>query len=245
MRRGLVPILAIVLAMAGFGGDARAEPVLTREVALDRVGIDFGWDPIWVLGVGYSRGWPGALRGHDARLGLRYEAPVALWPGCGAWRLMASGTAMVRLPWWLGIATSVDTGVVRARDVTGERTGWSLELGTQAGLFRWAWSLGLDLRWRTVPLVSVRPSSVVAETFDERYPEGTTGSGPSAPASGVLAFPSHTLLLGAVVGGRVLRRMGLFARGGWAWQPQRQGLLSHPALGQMPFYVQAGVDVRW
>ncbi|MCA9712303.1 MAG: hypothetical protein KDK70_41085, partial [Myxococcales bacterium] len=193
----------------------------------------------------YSRGWRGVLRGHDGRLGLRYEAPVVLWPGCGAWRLTASGTAMVRLPWSLGIATSLDTGVVRARDVTGDRTGLGLEVAAQPGRFRRAWSVWLDLRWRTVPLVSVHHSAVVAETFDDRYPEGTTGSTDRAPRDGVLAFPSHTLLLGAGIGGRVLRRLGLFVRGGWTWQPQRQGVGSYPALGRMPFYAQTGVDLRW
>ncbi|MCA9650221.1 MAG: hypothetical protein H6712_10870 [Myxococcales bacterium] len=242
MRLGLASALGLALTLAA--GVARAEPVLTRKVALDRVGLDFGWDPIWVLGVAYSRGWPGVLRGHDGRLGLRYEAPVSLWLGGGAWRLMASGTALVLPHRSLGIATSIDTGVVRARDVTGDRTGWSLELGAQPGVFRWRWSAGLDLRWRTVPLVAVHPSAVVAETFDDRYPEGTSG-GTSGPRDGVLAFPSSTLLLGAVIGGRVLRRWGAYLRGGWAWQPQRQGVLSHPAIGQMPFYLQAGADLRW
>lgn len=173
MRLGLASALGLALTLAA--GVARAEPVLTRKVALDRVGLDFGWDPIWVLGVAYSRGWPGVLRGHDGRLGLRYEAPVSLWLGGGAWRLMASGTALVLPHRSLGIATSIDTGVVRARDVTGDRTGWSLELGAQPGVFagggprastcaggRCRWSRCIPPRWWPRPSTIATPRAPAA-----------------------------------------------------------------------------------
>ncbi len=240
--RVLASVAAATL-LVGASGTARADPVVARSVPIHRVGATFEWDPIWAVGLRYDRGLPFLIRGHDARVGVRYASPVATWATFQTWRWTAEWTMAFWLPRTLGITTHAETGVVHTRDVTGTKTGWSAELGLGPGTYWPWWSLGLDLRWRGVPVAGFRHSDVVAETFDDRYPDGHGND--EGPRDGPRAWTSQRVLCGLFVGGNVLGRVGLFARGGLSWQPQRQGRLSHPAIGQLPFYVQLGVDGRW
>lgn len=244
LARTSLACLACLAVCAAMPGPAQAaDPVTTRQVARHRVAVDFGWDPTWTVGVGYSHGLRGRLGGHDARLGLRFDAPISTLHTMSSWRVAAQWTMLFRFPYTLGVAVSADAGVVYGRDPTGRKIGWSSELAVQPGSYWRAWSLGLDLRWRSVPLLALEHSARVASTFEDRYPDGD-GHG-DGPRNGLLAFPSHKLLLGVAAGGAIVDRVGLFARGGFAWQPQRQRVVNFPALGQLPFYLQVGVDARW
>ena len=207
-----------------------------------QVYVAAGWDHTWLVDGGYIR----TLRLRPDVLHVRFEfagaVPVFTGPGA-AWRLGHAVALEMRTPFAVGADVRLGATVSSSDDVTGAKKAFGSVVHLQPGLFFKHAAVGLDAEVRTAWLTRVVLSDDVKATFDDRHPQGTVVDEGRA-VDGWYALTSHTLRLGAFVGGQ-LGPIGVFLRGGGELIPQTSGAVLHPMLGQLGFFAMTGVSVRW
>jgi hypothetical protein len=217
-----------------------SEVVVSHQPAQQSLWLDFGWEPTWILQIGYTHplktDWPSAIHG-------ALTVPLVLAPRLNAWKLAAGSQTLA--PLYRNWRMTVYGGAVsvRAQDATGTKTGFGGELALRPGHYAGRWAVAADLHARHILSSWFTHSRAAQDLFNDRYPDRVNGS--IAPKNGWYANPSSTFGAGVAGGGMISHRISIWGRGGYAWIPQAQGIAVNPSIGQLPFYIHSAVGYQW
>lgn len=223
---------------------ASAQSVATlvgRKRPPARAWVDAGWDPTFVVGLGLSsRVW--SRPGTTADIDLGLFVPPVVTPSSASLMTTVGVTATHVRASGLGVALGLHPDVRSAEDSVARSLALGSTLTLRPGYYApratAALDLGYALTWATI----VRPRAPVVDLFRDRYPDARAGDG--GGAGGVFALASHRLRLGVTGGAAFSPRFALHGGLGFAWTPQRAGLVN-PPYGPLPFYVSLGGSYRW
>jgi hypothetical protein len=236
--------LAVTLAPSQAAADPK--PVVAEKIPEHAIGVRFGFDPAWLVGVGYNHGWRGAMGKHDARLDAWLDAPVALIPTGTNWRAMVGATGLFHVKSPFNIALSAATGVATSRNVLGMRLGWLVEVALRPGYYNERGHVAADVGWRGALATRVWHSDLVRDGFDDRYPpDSYAAKAETGPHAGWYAFRSNRLRAGMTGGFQIRGVVGVFLGAGFQYVPQPPGIVMNAALGALPFCANIGMDIRW
>lgn len=243
--RWLLPVLLLFgLTVSAAQAQAQTPMIAGAPPPEHRIGLDLGWDPTWVIGLGYAHRGP-LLGRHPTQIEASLVLPVALIPGFDGARLEGGLSGLFAMENGLGVAAGLHTGLTLADDSLGTHLGWGLAISARPGYYAPRWSVALDLGYRTSLVTYMAHSDAVEDLFTDRYPDGGGPEGSDGPKDGFYAFPAHRLRLGLLGGVRAGEHVGVFLAGGLELTPQAQGLTGYAPLTAMPFYGQLGGDYRW
>ena len=238
-------VLAGALALAPVSAAHAQVGIVSSEIPEDRMGASFGWDPTWLVGLGYAHRVPPLGGRYSAQVDAVLAVPLVLIPELNAGKLTGGVQALLLGHGRLGTVAGAHTGLTLANDPTGTKVGWGLELNVQPGYFAPTWSIAIDLAWRTALATYIAHAERVRDTFDDRYPDGAPAGAQDGPRDGWYFLPANRFHVGAAGGFVIAARTALSLAGGFDYTPQVEGVLVNPAIGGMPFYARLEGDYRW
>lgn len=232
-------------AVAALEGSAAAQgavpPAIGRARPAERVYTYGGWDTTFVAGAGLSSRV--AQRGAaslDFDGGLAVPVVLlargrALQTGLGltAHALSASG--------W-GVSASLHPDLRSSSDDVLNALALGVRAGLRPGYTRDRFTVAADFGWSAALFAVLAPRSAVGALFAERYPD--TDPSRAGPSTAVYALTSQRLHAGGAAGWAFARAAAVHGSLGFAWTPQRTGLVN-PPYGPLPFYATLGGDYRW
>ena len=217
-------------------------PIVSNTIADHRVFVTFGWDPVWVGALGYSRALRDFIGQNDAAFDIVVTVPPRLLAGLGAWKIAAGVTALFVGSSDVGSTAGVHTSLAHTRDDTGTKLAWGAALVLQPGYYGDGWAIAADGGWRGALATYMKHSQAIRDLFGDRYGDAANGSN-DGPRDGWYRFTANRLCAG-LVGGGGGQTLAFFGAGGFEYTIQRQGILASPQLGQLPFYLDAGAVYR-
>jgi hypothetical protein len=190
-----------------------------------------------------------APEGHDIAWGASLEVPMMLWLQSGGpdtGRLGVHGTWSMAPVRRFRVAVDAASHLAVQHDFMGTLVGWDSRLEALAGLRLERLSLGLSLGWRQGLSTLVSHSDYVRETYNDRYPAGTT-DGIEGPKNGFIAFPTTRFSAGIQTGYDLTASFAVFGAGGLIFTPTKYeaGLFDSMMFGVWPFFAELGALQRF
>jgi hypothetical protein len=233
--------LVLTVLLLTYADAAHGQTLLIDPPEEQRVSLALGWDPIWVVELGYAVP-VGPWGPQPVELLASLTLPVAALGGLNL-KLNAGVAALFEVHEGFGVGSAIFSGMTLTSDPTGRKLAVPLQLNVQPGYFAERWYVALDLAWRAALTTYVWHADAIEALYDDRYP----GAGPNeaGPRNGWYALPANRLRLGVVGQLMIANGFGVFANGGFEYTPQAQGIVMNGELGQVPFYALFGGYFRW
>lgn len=241
MVRSVVLAVLLIASLVPCAAAQAIIPSIGAAAPLRRVWLNAGYDPSWMLGLGYSQRVPRrAMAG--ARIDVDAALRLPLLLGLDSFQLAAGTTAMWLSSLGLGGTIGLHPDLRLAHDPTGTKLALGAALTVRPGYYTKQWSAAIDLVWSAAFATRMWHSSRVRDLFADRHPNGVRARGPH---DGWFRFPAQRLRVGAALGYAPAQIVALHLSGGFAYTPQQGGLLINPPYGPLPFYIDFGGAWRW
>lgn len=247
---GIARVVRLALGLGAFvlaslPGAARAQavpPLEGREAAARHVWIDTGWDPTFTLGLG--AGLALARPSPRQRVGIEasFRAPLVLLTRFDAWNLWLGATWAGWLRSGLGVVIGQHGSLRVDHDALGTRVGVGTTTSLRPGYYAPRWSAALDLAGTMVLATHIASSSVVGESYADRYPGRPS---PGGPRDGWYVLTASRYRFGTALAARPFPRTALHLVGGLAYTPALDGAIANPPVAPLPFYVEGGGQLAW
>ncbi|MCB9588380.1 MAG: hypothetical protein H6718_23430 [Polyangiaceae bacterium] len=222
---------------------ANAQPIGTAPlVDANRAGFGFGWDPTWLVSLGYSRGLDTPLGVSGTQLDAGLALPLTQIPRANAFKIWLGGQRFWNTPGF-GMATGSHFTLVLANDATGKKLGLGGELSLRPGYYHQRWSLALELAGRLALSTYIAHSDRVRDLYRNRYPDGSGGA--EGPQDGWYWLPAARYHVGVAGGWLASERLEFSGVLGFDYSPQVEGAIDNPSIGGVPFYIRTEGAYRW
>ncbi len=224
-------------SLGGFPGDDSRTAVF----------LEASLEPELVLSIGYLYRVTAAPSAASLHVGAGLEVPPYLVKnGSLRTNLVVRGRWVGESGW--GAAVTSMAYFARNRNRAGTMHGLGLETRAAPGYFGSRWSVAADLGWQTTLLTHVEHSALVRDTFEGRYPDGTSGPGSGAgagPRDGWYGVTASRVRLGISGARAISDNLSIRLAAGSLFSLQSQGLFLSFAHGQVPVYLETAVRGSW
>lgn len=222
---------------------ANAQPIAVAPLEnANRAGVGLGWDPTWLVTLGYSRGLDSVLGIEGAQVDFGLGLPLTQIPRANAFKSWLGGQRFWSAAGF-GVVTATHLTWVLANDATGSKLGFGGELSLRPGFYDDRWSAALDLAGRLALSTYIAHSDRVRDLYAERYPDGSgAGDGPQDGWYWLPAAHYHLGIAGGWLASKALEFSGVI---GFDYSPQVEGVIDNASIGGVPFYIRMEGGYRW